>query len=255
MKKQFYPILITTTLATALLLTPVLSQPVRNQGGTSQASLGTLQKEGPVHTEPGDEKTYLRLNEAADLLQKGSDTAAARLLDEARADNLVIRAGDLGAGPLNTFSSTTLMMRLARLMSHRAEEAMAAGDRTAALSWVGRSQSLARQVLATTEPTLDALKVARYLDQSAGRVEVEVRRRWDTPTHVAAVTKREYQLKQLWKDVILGRIMDVRGVTPTQEADTHGEAELATDLITFYQTQRTAAFAMLDTADIMSHGS
>jgi len=236
------PFLLMAIVAGMLALTPVLA----SYGDPAPASRAG-QPTAPTPTAPGVEKLYSRLNDAANLLENGKDTAAAQLLEETGRENLIIREGDLsGTGALHTFSSTTLTMRLGRLMAAQADKAAQSGDRATALAWIMRCQSLARQALATSEPTIAALKVARYLDTRSGKVEKEVRSRWDTPRQAAIVAQREDQLKMVWRDEILDRIMAVRESSPGGALQSEEEPALASDLITYYQTRRTEAFAALD---------
>lgn len=234
------PFLLMTIVAGTLALTPVLSSYSVN----ATPAGGAEKRNAPTPTAPGAAKLYSRLHDAANLLEKGDAIAAAQALEEAGQENMIIREGDLSeAGALNAFSSTTLTMRLGRLMTAQADKAAQSGDRATALAWIVRCQSLARQALSTTEPTIAALKVARYLDTRSGKVEKEVRKRWDTPRQAAMVAQREEQLKQVWRDEILERIMAVRDASPGRNLHNDQEPDLASDLITYYKTRRAEAFA------------
>lgn len=230
-----------------LALTPVLSRPLAGEAGQGrqEASVPTGEGVEGAHVSAAAEKTFERLHEATELLLMGQDAAAARIVDGMREEKLIVRAGDYGQGALKSFSTTTLLMRLVRTMASRAETAADAGDRVAALAWVGRCRALSRQLLATPSPNLDALKVARYADTMAGRAEVALRRRWDGPTLANAIERREKQLTQVWREVVLTRIMDTRHENAQGTLKKERESEIAADLISFYQTQRTAAFVML----------
>jgi hypothetical protein len=163
------------------------------------------------------EATYQDLARAADLLQSGNAAAAQQLIDSKGEEALVVNPGGHGEGALSSFSPTTLLMRLGRVMAHHAVTVAAGGDKEGARVWLERCQRLSGQVLATPVPSLTALQVSRYLDRTTGEAQVAILEETGEHGRATALAAREHALDDHWRQVMLRRISSQRMAWARQE--------------------------------------
>jgi len=196
------------------------------------------------------EATYQDLARAADLLQSGNEAEARQLVDSIGEEALVVNPGGHGEGALSTFSPTTLLMRVGRVMADHAVAIAARGDKEGALAWLERCQRLSGQVLATPVPSLAALQVSRYLDRTAAEAQVTVLEKMGEGDRAAVLAARERSLDSYWRRVMLKRISSQRMAWSSREWAARGsermtpetrdreERQFALGLMQVYQRER-----------------
>jgi hypothetical protein len=206
-----------------------------------------------------NEPVLQEMDRVARLLETGHDAEAKRALDVLGALPLPVDARTSGDGALTVFSPSTLLMRTGRAILARADAAAVRGDRSAAMGWIERCRELSGQVLATPNPNMDTLNLARYLDKHATTAEIRVLGRLHETEHARLVAMRGNAIQNLWQNNILARVRTViarwnaedsshwnekrdRVPQPSPEvrdARYREEQQLASDLIRLYQSQRS----------------
>jgi hypothetical protein len=213
------------------------------------AGNGGVSAKGDLSLAVESESTYQDLAHAADLLEAGSDASAKQLIDNNRDEALIVNPGGHGSGALSSFSPTTLLMHLGKVMTDHAVAVAARGDRQDAFAWLERCRTLSGQVLATPAPSLAALQVSRYLDRTAGEAEVSVLAKVGEHARAAVVATREKALDSYWRSVMLSRISSQRSqwslrewsktsVRLSPETRDQEERRFALDLMQVYQRER-----------------
>jgi hypothetical protein len=155
------------------------------------------------------EEVFLDFARASELLEEKKPTQAKAILDRVCTEKLSVESFTGGRGALKTFSPTTLLMRLGRLMAREARTAAFEGNNVEALVWISRCRELAAQVLLTADPTLDVLNMARYLDLQAGSAEIDVRKMCCDEEGVKRVSARESALHDFYRTDIQKRVMEL----------------------------------------------
>lgn len=192
------------------------------------------------------ESAYLAMARATEQLAVGRENTARALLDGVTEQDLIVLSGATGAGALETFSPSTVLMRLGRTLSDKAMTKAGQGERADALAWVRRCQALSEQVLRTSTPTLDALNTARYLDSQADRAEAAVYAALGERERATLVRLRREHMNRFWMGEMIADLkrlneqVTANCVQGKPETDTSNEQQAAT-LLARYESERTSA--------------
>lgn len=127
----------------------------------------------------GSDRALAEYWTALHLLRTGEDDRAAFALIDAAAARSGLSVESAAAAypaPRNT-SPSIVLLRLIDALCSRAEERAGGGDGHGAAEYLARARTVAAQVLAADDPTLDTLHALRSLDTRTLRAEAEVLRR------------------------------------------------------------------------------